>query len=300
MVRPFESRQLGSRAYSTHQLAKGYGHPEINREQRIPTPPPGEKAIWLQDPHHAIHSRYYLSDGLQRGSECLPQPTCSSAMDAQDPKTQREQLRWEKRNGCANSARILSSVTQQEQSQKPDPSIWCVMSPDRRQYFQIGFGEPMATVHRPTAPPGVQPRNGAGFRSPLPLARTEVKGNADSPQLQPKLGFRLHTVTSTRGNSNLPNYQRATWPRATFLRSQGKRLCLPIPRKPGEAKQHTALWAWGSHGGRKASLEATGAPGVQQLAFHLPQGSPEPRAAGGQRDEGFWARRPTTASSGRS
>lgn len=40
--------------------------------------------------------------------------------------------------------------------------------------------------------------------------------------------------------------------------SQGKRLCLPIPRKPGEAEQRTALWAWESHGGRKASQRPQG------------------------------------------
>lgn len=84
------------------------------------------------------------------------------------------------------------------------------------------------------------------------------------------------------------------WPGhgSSWLRCRGKRLRPPVPRKPGEVKQSPALWAWGSRGGRKASLEATVASGVQQLACSLLWGRRESQAAGSWRSRGCWKRGP--------
>lgn len=61
------------------------------------------------------------------------------------------------------------------------------------------------------------------------------------------------------------------WSQVQLAQVQGKET---PPSCPGEARGSEAtpcpaLWAWGSRGGRKASLEAAVASGVQQLASSL-------------------------------
>lgn len=228
---------------------------------------------------------------MEQGPETLPQPTRSSARGEQDPKSQNQQLRREKRNGCVNSARILSSVTRREKSWKQGPSIWCDV---QRQVtiFPDGSWEPLASEHRPPAPPGVQPGNAAGFRSPLPPGLT---GRSRAMVI-------LYNCSLSLGLGSIPPRLPAAiqtspvikWPghRSSWLRCRGKRLRPPVPGKPGEAKQRPALWAWGSRGGRKASLEAAVASGVQQLASSLLWGRRESQAEGSRRSRGCWTRRP--------
>lgn len=134
-------------------------HQEMNRGHNKRDPPP--------TPSLCRSGSLTSVCRLERGPESLLQST-ALVPRAPDPKSQRRQLCWGKREtaGRINSSGILPASRSAGAVLEAGPlHLGCQVHRQGIAAFPDTVLEPIASEHRPAAPPGVQPGKSSGFVS---------------------------------------------------------------------------------------------------------------------------------------